>query len=225
MATILVVDDDPHIRELVSHFMTQTGHAVVEAGDGIAALERVASGGIDLAVLDVMMPRLDGWQACKRIKAAHPEMPVLLLTARGETSQKVRGFDLGADDYLVKPFEPAELVVRVRALLRRFSSDGDAPLRVGRLVIDVKGWNVASGDATLTLPRKEFELLAALAAQPGRTFTRDGLLSSIWGDEFDGTERTVDVHVNRLRDRFPPESSGLRIETVRGLGYRLVEEE
>lgn len=225
MAAILVVDDDPHIRELVSHFLSQAGHSVAEAEDGIAALERLASGGIDLAVLDLMMPRLDGWQACKRIKADRPAMPILLLTARGETAQKVRGFDLGADDYLVKPFEPAELVVRVRALLRRSSGGAEAPLRAGRLLIDPKGWSLSLDGTALTLPRKEFELLAALASQPGRTFTRDWLLSSIWGDEFDGSERTLDVHINRLRDRFPPERSGLRIETLRGLGYRLVAEE
>ena len=225
MARILIADDDPHIRELVVHFLDQAGHATVEAGDGEEALAAVAAGRVDLAILDVMMPRMDGWQVCRRIKSGGRDLPVIMLTARGESSQKVRGFELGADDYVVKPFDPPELLARVKALLRRYRLLEGGQIHIGRLGIDPEAFTVSLDGQVLSLPRKEFELLAKLAGQPGRTFTRDGLLAELWGSEFDGTERTVDVHINRLRDRFAPETSGIRIETVRGLGYRLVGED
>jgi len=220
MARILIVDDDPHIRQLVSYLLSSRGLEVVEAADGRQALERLDSVTVDLAIVDVMMPVMDGWELCKTIKA-HFDFPILMLTAKGETAQKVRGLDLGADDYLVKPFEEDELVARVRALLRRWKVDASQRLQIGTLVLDRQARTVAGGEQRFDLPPKEFELLLSLGSSPGTTLSRDRLIESIWGYEFDGTERTVDVHVNRLRERFPEDRFGFRIVAVRGLGYRL----
>ena len=167
-----------------------------------------------------MMPGLDGWTVCGEIKRSS-RIPVIMLTAKGESAQKVKGFELGADDYVVKPFDAPELVARVKALLRRFAAETSQVARAGRVVLDRERFSAEFGGSACALPRKEFELLFKLAASPGRTFAREELLDSVWGADFSGNERTLDVHVNRLRERFPEESSGFRIATVRGLGYRL----
>jgi two-component system, OmpR family, response regulator len=220
MAGILVVDDDAHIRELVRYVLADAGFAVVEAGDGLAALEVLESVKPDLAVVDVMMPRMDGWELCAAMKR-RDEFPVLMLTAKGETAQKVKGFELGADDYVVKPFDPPELLARAKSLLRRYKIESSRVVRIGSLTLDSRSRLAVSGDESLSLPLKEFELLFKLGSRPGTTFTRDMLLENLWGNDFDGTERTVDVHINRLRDRFPEDRYGFRIATIRGLGYRL----
>ena len=220
MTRILVVDDDPHIRELVQVFLRKEGFDVVEAGDGVEALERMEHHKIDLAVVDVMMPRLDGWELTRQLHAAG-DYPVLLLTAKGETSQKIKGLALGADDYLVKPFEPLELVARVQALLRRYRITTSHQVSVGALRMDREGQAVSVDGQGLVLPPKEFELLFDLASHLGRTRTRDQLIEGIWGYGFAGNERTLDVHINRLRERFPEGRFGFRIRTIRGLGYRL----
>jgi DNA-binding response OmpR family regulator len=157
---------------------------------------------------------------CRRVRAAG-ETPILMLTARGETSQKVKGFELGADDYLVKPFEPPELVARVRALLKRYRIATSQTVQVGDLLMDRKTHEVTAGGTRLTLPLKEFELLFKLASYAGQTLSRDRLIEEIWGYDFEGNERTLDVHINRLRERFPEAQHRFRIQTVRGLGYRL----
>jgi len=167
-----------------------------------------------------MMPNMDGWELCRELREAY-DLPILMLTAKGETSQKVKGFELGADDYLVKPFEPPELVARVKALLKRYRIASSQTVQVGDLSIDRKTFEVRAGGESLTLPRKEFELLFKLAGYPGRTFSRDQLIEDIWGYDFEGNERTLDVHVNRLRARFPEDRHGFRIRAIRGLGYRL----
>jgi two-component system, OmpR family, response regulator len=220
MSKILIVDDDPHIRQLARAFLQQARFDCVEAADGVEALDTLHTGGADLVILDLMLPRLDGWEVCRRVRAAG-ETPVLMLTARGETSQKVRGFDLGADDYLVKPFEPLELVARVRALLKRYRIATSQTVQVGSLVMNGKTYEVTARGARLTLPRKEFALLFKLAAHAGQTLSRDRLIEDIWGYDFEGNERTLDVHINRLRERFPEAEHGFRIQTIRGLGYRL----
>jgi two-component system, OmpR family, response regulator len=222
VSRVLVVDDDPHIRELVRHFLEAQGMEAAEAADGKAALAAVATSKVDLVILDVMMPGLDGWTVCREIKRRR-DLPVLLLTAQGDSSQKVKGFDLGADDYVVKPFDPPELVARVKALLRRFKAESSMVAQAGRVLLDRGSFRASAGGEAVDLPRKEFDLLFKLAASPGRTFSRDDLIASVWGGGFEGNERTLDVHVNRLRDRFPEESSGFRIATIRGLGYRLDE--
>jgi two-component system, OmpR family, response regulator len=220
MTRILIVDDDPHIRELIGLLLRAEGFDVVEAADGVEALARLERVKADLVILDIMMPNMDGWELCRELREAY-DMPLLMLTAKGDTSQKVKGFQLGTDDYLVKPFEPLELVARVKALLKRYRIATSEIVQIGELVIDRKTFQVLDGGRPLTLPRKEFDLLYKLADYPGRTFSRDQLIEDIWGFDFEGNERTLDVHINRLRERFPEENHAFRIRTIRGLGYRL----
>ena len=220
MSKILIVDDDAHIRELVRVFLREDGFEVFEAADGLEALSQLDSMKVDLAIIDVMMPRMDGWQLCEEIKAGF-DIPILMLTARGETSQKLKGFRLGTDDYLVKPFEPLELIARVKALLKRYRIEASQTIQIGRLVMDRKAYIVVDDGESLTLPLKEFELLFKLAGYPGRTFSREQLIEDIWGYDFHGNDRTLDVHISRLRERFPESMHSFKITTIRGLGYRL----
>lgn len=220
MSKILVVDDDPHIRELASLFLRNDGFEVIEADDGMEALSKLDSLKVDLAIIDVMMPRMDGWELCREIRSMF-DIPILMLTARGETSQKLKGFELGTDDYMVKPFEPLELVARVHALLKRYRIVASQTIQIGALTMDRKSFEVRVDGNSLTLPLKEFELLFKLASYPGRTFSREQLIEDIWGFDFKGNDRTLDVHINRLRERFPEEKHSFKITTIRGLGYRL----
>ncbi|MBB6669273.1 response regulator transcription factor [Cohnella nanjingensis] len=220
MTRLLIVDDDPHIRELVRLFLVNEGFDVREASDGVEALKLMESVQIDLAILDVMMPNMDGWELCKQLRE-HYDIPLLMLTAKGETSQKVKGFQLGTDDYLVKPFEPAELVVRVKALLKRYKITVSQIVQFGQVQMNRQTYELTAGGQSHTLPLKEFELLFKLASYPGKTFSREQLIEQIWGYDYEGDERTVDVHIRRLRERFPEPEFGFRITTIRGLGYRL----
>jgi two-component system OmpR family response regulator len=220
MAPIMIVDDDPYIRELVRVFMLNEGFDVVEAEDGVQALKKLQTVQVDMVILDVMMPNMDGWQLCKELRE-HYDLPILMLTAKGETAQKVKGFELGADDYLTKPFEPLELAMRVRALLKRYKIASSQTIQAGDLSMNRKTYEVTVGAESITLPLKEFELLYKLASYQGKTFSRDQLIEQIWGFDYEGNERTVDVHINRLRERFPEELHAFRIATIRGLGYRL----
>jgi len=220
MSAILIVDDDPHLRELARVFLRQEGFEVYEASDGMDALAVLDRLKVDLVILDIMMPRMDGWDLCRQLRALY-DFPILMLTARGETSQKLKGFQVGTDDYLVKPFEPLELVARVRALLKRYRIITSQRVQVGDLLMDRQTFDVTVHGEPIALPLKEFDLLFKLASMPGRTFSRDQLIEDIWGYDFAGNERTLDVHINRLRDRFPEESHSFRIRTIRGLGYRL----
>ena len=215
-----MVDDDPHIRELVSVFLRAEGFSVTSAVDGIDALQQLAHQKADLVILDVMMPNMDGWELCQTLRASY-DMPLLMLTAKGEMAQKVKGFELGTDDYLVKPFEPVELVMRVKALLKRYRIAASQTVQIGELLMDRKTFEITLDGETLTLPRKEFELLFKLASYPGQTLARDRLIEDIWGYDFEGNERTLDVHINRLRERFPEARHTFKITTIRGLGYRL----
>ncbi|HVN15453.1 MAG TPA: response regulator transcription factor, partial [Anaerolineales bacterium] len=171
MSKILVVDDDAHIRELVRVFLKSDGFEVIEAADGVEALAQLDSVKADLAVIDIMMPNMDGWELCEELKASF-NIPVLMLTAKGETSQKLKGFQLGTDDYLVKPFEPLELVARVKALLKRYHIESLQTIQIGELTMDRKTYQVTVNSESLTLPLKEFDLLFKLASYPGRTFSR-----------------------------------------------------
>ena len=220
MSKILIVDDDPHIRELVRVFLHAEGFEVIEAADGVEALTRLDSAKVDLAIIDIMMPKMDGWALCQELKTTF-DMPVLMLTAKGETSQKLKGFQLGTDDYLVKPFEPLEMVARVKALLKRYRIEASQTVQLGELMMDRKTYQVSDQGESLTLPLKEFELLFKLASYPGRTFSREQLIEDIWGYDFHGNDRTLDVHINRLRERFPEQNHAFKITTIRGLGYRL----
>ena len=222
MSKILIVDDDPHIRELSRVFLRNEGYDIAEAGDGVEALSILDSLKVDLVVLDIMMPNMDGWELCRQLKEAY-DFPILILTAKGETRQKLQGFQLGADDYLVKPFEPLELVARVKALLKRYSIATSQSVEIGGLRMDRKTFEVVVNGESLTLPMKEFELLFKLASYPGRTFSREHLIEDIWGYDFHGNDSTLDVHINRLRERFPEAQNSFKITTIRGLGYRLEE--
>jgi two-component system, OmpR family, response regulator len=220
MSKILIVDDDPHICELSSVFLKDAGHDTYLAGDGVEALALLDTLKVDLFVIDIMMPKMDGWELCRELRQAY-DLPILMLTARGETSQKLKGFQLGTDDYLVKPFEPLELVARVTALLKRYRITASQTVQVGGLFMDHKTFEVTIAGRKLTLPLKEFELLFKLASYPDRTFSREQLIEDIWGYDFHGNDRTLDVHINRLRERFPEAAHSFKITTIRGLGYRL----
>lgn len=220
MSRVMVVDDDPHIRELVSVFLQREGFEMIEAADGVEALSKLESTSADLVILDIMMPNMDGWELCRELRDLY-DIPLLMLTAKGETAQKIKGFELGTDDYLVKPFEPAELVVRVKALLKRYRIASSHIVQVGCLQLNRQSFEVMHGDKLLSIPLKEFELLFKLGSYSGKTLSREQLIEQIWGYDFEGNERTVDVHINRLRERFPAEEFGFLIRTIRGLGYRL----
>jgi DNA-binding response OmpR family regulator len=220
MSKILVVDDDPNIRELVGVFLSEEGFDIYEASDGLEALAKLETIRVDMVILDVMMPNMDGWELCSELRNYY-DFPLLMLTVNGETSQKVKGFQLGTDDYLVKPFDPLELVVRVKALLKRYQISASKTIRIGELFMNQKTYEVNVNGENITLPLKEFELLFKLASYPGKTFTRDQLIEDIWGYDFEGNERTLDVHVNRLRERFSGSKYSFKIKTIRGLGYRM----
>ncbi|REB06061.1 DNA-binding response regulator [Sporosarcina sp. BI001-red] len=222
MTQLLVVDDDPHIRELMKVFLTKEGLSIVEAADGEAALLVLESEKIDLIILDIMMPNMAGWAFCQEVRTYYSDsLPILMVTAKGETAQKVKGFDLGADDYLVKPFAPAELMARVRALLKRYKISVSNQIEIADVLIDRSTLKVNFGNRDLSLPLKEFELLFKLAAHPKKIFSREQLIEDIWGFDYDGDERTVDVHIKRLRQRLLIKEAPFKITTVRGLGYRL----
>jgi len=225
MALLLAVDDDPHILELVTHFLTAAGHEVVGASTGHGALAAAAAQRFDLVILDILLPGLDGREIARRLRR-DGGVPILMLTALGELHHKLQGFDAGADDYLAKPFEPAELVARVRALLKRSTGGAvvatSAPvLLVGSLTLEPDNLAVVARGVRSSLPAKEFAILACLAQAPGRLFSRDQLLAAAWGPDYLGADRTVDVYINRLRTRFPEAEHGYRITPVRGVGYRL----
>ena len=221
MAAILVIDDDPHIRELVGALLSGEGFAVHEAKNGREALEKLKEEKIDLCVLDLMMPDMDGYEFCRLARRYYEELPILMLTARGGLGDKVKGFEFGVDDYLTKPFEGMELVLRVKALLRRYHIAAAQAVQIGLITLDKNSYSVTASGVQTDIPMKEFELLFKLGGAPGRTFTRDQLIEDVWGFDFEGNERTLDVHIGRLRERFPQEKYGFKITTVRGLGYRL----
>lgn len=222
MNRILMVDDDSNIRELVTIFLEKEGFTVFNAEDGVDALAVLEKTTVDLAIIDIMMPNMDGWELCSAIKNFQ-EIPVIFLTARGEIEQKIKGFSLGADDYVVKPFAPEELVARIRVLLKRYQILATQEIRIGHISLNEKEMLVMLQNRAITLPLKEFQLLFRLAGYPDKTFSREQLIEEIWGYDYEGDERTVDVHIKRLREKFPTDISGFSIRTIRGLGYRLEE--
>lgn len=219
---VLVVEDEAAIRELIAFHLQREGFTVLEAGDGLTAVASWQKERPDLVLLDLMLPEMDGLAVCRAIRR-QAMTPILILTAKGDEADRVSGLDLGADDYLVKPFSPKELVARVRALLRRTAPD-DELLRMGRLVMDRPGQQVTVAGEAVMLTLTEFSLLRCLLEHPGRVLSRRFLLQEVWGYDFFGDSRTVDVHIHHLREKLG-ESAALVIETVRGAGYRLVGEE
>ncbi|MBB6671573.1 response regulator transcription factor [Cohnella nanjingensis] len=222
MTKILIADDEAHIRELMRLFLRNEGFDTAEAANGAEALSIMEGSVVDLVILDIMMPLMDGWDLCMEIRDRNPDIPLLMVTAKGESEHKVKGFRLGTDDYVTKPFDPVELVMRVKALLKRYRIAASQMIRLGGIVLNRRNYKVIRGDEELTLPLKEFELLFKLASHPGQIFTREALIVQIWGMDYEGDDRTVDVHIKRLRERFAGEARHFRIETARSLGYRLV---
>ena len=217
---ILVVDDDPNILELVNIHLSQAGYEVIKAAHGEQALNTLETRLPDLAVVDVMMPGMDGFELTKRLRS-EADIPVLLLTAKGELEDKERGFLAGSDDYVVKPFEPRELLFRINAILRRYDKAVDAIIQAGPLRINRQSYEVSFGKKVLLLPLKEFELLSVLASKPNLVFERDFLIERVWGFDYEGDEQTLSVHIKRLRDKLEGLPEGIHITTVRGVGYKL----
>jgi DNA-binding response OmpR family regulator len=221
---ILVVDDDPTVSDVVRRYLERVGLEVSLTSDGLSALRDVARRRPDLVVLDLMLPGLDGLEVCRRLRSADPDLPVVMLTARGEEDDRVLGLSLGADDYLAKPFSPRELVLRVQSVLRRSARSSTAAppetLRDGGLVVDVARRTATLDGTDLSLTVREFDLLVFLMRNPGRALRRVELLEAVWGWTF-GDQSTVTVHVRRLREKIEPDPAApKRIVTVWGLGYR-----
>jgi DNA-binding response OmpR family regulator len=219
MTKIMVIDDEQNIRELIGLYLRKEGYEVEEAGNGLEALELLKTVRVDLIVLDIMMPKMDGWELCRELRQTS-DTPLLMVTAKGEPGQVIKGFELGTDDYLVKPFDPMELVMRVKALIKRYRIASSQIVQVGDVTIDRQSFEVKVGGERLTLPLKEFELLYKMAAYAGQIFTRTQLIEQIWGVDYEGDERTVDVHIKRLRERLQGLTDQVSITTIRGLGYR-----
>ncbi len=221
MKTILVVDDAPNIVELLRMYLEGAGYATVVATDGPMAVELHRKHRPDLVILDVMLPGMDGFEVCRAIRR-DADTPVLMLTARTDDVDAIVGLELGADDYVTKPFNPRALVARVKAILRR--TDGTVrlgrPIEVGSLRIEPRRREVFVGERAVELRAREFDLLAALARDPGIVLSREALLEDVWGTDFAGETRTIDVHVSELRKKLGPD--GPTIESVRGVGYRLI---
>jgi two-component system phosphate regulon response regulator PhoB len=222
--TVLVVDDEPDIVEIVQYNLEKAGFTVCAASDGSKALQLAREVSPALIVLDLLLPGLEGTDVCRLLKQDERtrSIPVLMLTAKGEEIDRVVGLELGADDYVVKPFSPRELVLRIKAILRRTASEAETrePVRVGALAIDIEGHLVTVDGRPVALTATEFKLLVTLFQRRGRVQTRDELLNVVWGYDYIGYGRTVDAHVKRLREKLGEASTV--IETVRGVGYRFI---
>jgi DNA-binding response OmpR family regulator len=223
MPTVLVVDDEPIVRDVVVRYLRRDGFTTLEAGDGVAARRLIESSNPELVVLDVMLPGMDGLELCRWIRG-RSDLPVILLTARGEEADRIVGLELGADDYVTKPFSPRELATRVRAVLRRTrgAARSDDRLAFGRIVLDGAGRTARRGDETVSLTAKEFDLLWFLASHPRRVFSRDQLMDRVWDYAAAVDTGTVTVHVRRLREKIEDDPAHPRhLKTVWGAGYRL----
>jgi two-component system, OmpR family, response regulator len=222
---ILIVDDDPHIRQLLAFALGKAGFATCEAEDGEAALATIAEASPDLVVLDINMPRMNGLEVCRRLRG-ESDVPILFLSSRDEEIDRVLGIELGADDYVVKPFSPREVTARITAILRRTGSQapkavGPAALARGRMALDPDGWSASWDGQALTLTVTEFGILRTLAAAPNKVFTRDAIIDRLRGPGFAVTDRTVDSHVRNLRGKFAQVGGHDVVETRAGVGYRL----
>lgn len=218
---ILVVDDDPFIRKLIGIHLKKEGYNAQFASDGLEALSLLEEGELDLAIVDVMMPKMDGVTLTKRL--AQEGIPVLMLTAKTTLEDKEKGFLAGADDYMVKPFEPKELLFRMRAILRRFQKLERSQTKLSNMLIDRQTFEVKVGEQVLLLPLKEFELLSILCGRPDIVFSRDQLMEQVWGYDYEGDDFTLTTHIKRLRTRLEEVNAQVKIQTVRGIGYKIEE--
>ena len=221
--SVLIVEDDANIRELLQMYLEKDGYAVTQAVDGGQGLEKFRAIKPDIVLLDVMMPVMDGWAVCKAIRA-EGNTPVIMLTAKGEIDDKVTGLKAGADDYVTKPFEMKELLARIEAVLRRADRRNDAPkarrLIFDKMVIDMDAFELTVNGKKVDTPPKEMELLFFLASSPNRVYTRNQLLDEVWGFDYFGDSRTVDVHIKRLREKLEGVSESWSVKTVWGVGYK-----
>lgn len=216
---IMIVDDEEHIRELVRFYLDKEGFECLEAGNGERALEIIENQYIDLAIIDIMMPGMDGFELVEQMRQ-YREIPVIMLTAKSQSKDKLRGFSLGIDDYVTKPFDPEELLARVKTILKRYSINTSHIVQIGDVIFDGDKYEVRYQDETIHLPLKQFELAFELAKNPNQIFTREQLIEKIWGMDYDGFDRTVDVHIKRIRANLG-HLPGFKVVTVRGLGYKI----
>lgn len=216
---IMVVDDEMHIRELVRFYLDKAGFDTIEAANAEEALDIVENQYIDLAVVDIMMPGMDGFELVEQMRQ-YREFPVIMLTAKSQSKDKLRGFSLGIDDYVTKPFDPDELMARVKTILKRYSINSSNVVKIGDVIFDGDKYEVRYQDQIIHLPLKQFELAFELAKNPNQIFTREQLIEKIWGMDYDGFDRTVDVHVKRIRENLG-HLPGFKVVTVRGLGYKI----
>ncbi|AZK46650.1 response regulator transcription factor [Paenibacillus lentus] len=217
---IIVVDDDKNILQLVSIHLTREGYQVLNANNASEALDMLENELPDLAVVDVMMPGMDGIELTEILSKDYG-IPVLLLTAKGELEDKTKGFLAGSEDYVVKPFEPKELLFRIAVILRRFEKEYQSVIQVGNLTISRQTYEVSTGERTLVMPLKEFELLALLASRPNHIMERSMIMEKIWGHDYEGDDYTLNTHIKRLRERLTQLGANVEISTTRGVGYRL----
>lgn len=219
---VLVVDDDINICELLRLYLEKEGFAVAVANDGKVALDTAKSESFDIILLDIMLPGLDGWQVCREIRK-ESDVPIIMITAKGETFDKILGLELGADDYVPKPFDAKEVVARVKAVLRRYGEkeeDNKKLVTFDKLSINLTNYELIVDGNVIDTPPKEMELIYHLASNPNRVYTRDQLLDEVWGFEYYGDSRTVDVHVKRLREKLEGVSTQWSLKTVWGVGYK-----
>ncbi len=216
---IMVVDDEMHIRELVRFYLDKAGFDTIEAANAEEALNIVENQYIDLAVVDIMMPGMDGFELVEQMRQ-YREFPVIMLTAKSQSKDKLRGFSLGIDDYVTKPFDPDELMARVKTILKRYSINSSNVVKIGDVIFDGDKYEVRYQEQVIHLPLKQFELAFELAKNPNQIFTREQLIEKIWGMDYDGFDRTVDVHIKRIRENLG-HLPGFKVVTVRGLGYKI----
>lgn len=221
MQRILIVDDDTNICELLRLYLEKNGFATAVANDGVAAVEMAEQKNFDLILLDIMLPKLDGWQVCREIRK-DSTVPIIMLTAKGETFDKVLGLELGADDYIAKPFDTKEVIARIKAVLRRSapSKGEEEVVSYDKLVVNRTNFELIINGKRIDTPPKELDLLYKLASHPNKVFTRNQLLDEVWGFDYFGDSRTVDVHVKRLREKVDGVSDEWEIKTVWGVGYK-----
>ena len=219
MFTIMLVEDDLHLQKMMTAFLRMNGYNVLTAGDGEEALQVMETAMPDLVICDIMMPRMDGYQLTQELREAYPQLPILMVTAKETIEDKRRGYLVGTDDYMVKPIDLDEMAMRITALLRRARINTERQITIGEVVLDYDALTVTRPGLTLQLTKKEFYLLFKLLSYPQQIFTRRQLMDEIWGMDAESDERTVDVHIKRLREKCEPFPE-FRILTVRGLGYK-----
>jgi DNA-binding response OmpR family regulator len=220
-ANVLVIEDDPALCELITLYAKKSGYRVSIANNGMTGLDLFYEHSPDLVILDIMLPEMDGWEVCKEIRRGE-KTPIIMLTGKDESRDKLKGFALGTDDYLVKPFDPGELMARIKAVLRRANPlfDADAILEFPLLKINLQQYKVTCATQEIVLPPKEMEVLYFLASHANHVFTRQQLLDHLWGWDFEGDPRTVDVHMKRIREKLGDANPYWQIKTIRGVGYK-----